>query len=589
MLGCFSGAKSSRQLATFEPWYAWLYAKFLCTIMLSILSPYTKNIHYLGLNHVSQERLDPLIHHFLSLLGLAESQLAYVGAELLLLASGVSVLFAVRRSSAGILVGLWLTIAMVSVMGLEPFYLKIHWLPWLIAAYTLHLLSGSLATTVLVTLVTALWVVSSGTLACTGIVIAAVASILTAMKRRAFVVTVERPELSYRGLLILVGLGLVAAVYTMPEYPMPKYPANARLTLSDAFATIPFPLLGTRLHPVPIVESVYYGLLALYTQHYLLLLISVGLGVGFAAVVWDEKVKYVLQVLALHFLLSVVIVGSVLFWPIENIAQHPFYLLARVVPGIGLAFLPWLILPFFLLLLATSAFADLSRRAMTGVLILSGVMAASLSVSGNYPPFQAHFSEFAVKEEQLPYGGLTWSPSTHVVALVGTWSARPGIERERDFASLKRLVARREYTIAKVEAYPEEQNAGRAVDGNVFTSWSTHRAQQAGDHFTVHFTEPIELIRAILSIQETPKLFPCSLSVWAVDALGVEQQLYYQDPWPGPVQWTVDGFPYFSEKRNVIVDFPTSFTVQSLRFEIASTTCGGQPWAVGELKLYGLP
>ena len=549
---------------------------------------FSKSIHYIGLNFVSQERLDPILYSFLSLLGLAQNQLIYVAAQLCVLAAGVALLLTVTRSSGSLIVGLWVAVSLVLLLGLEPFYLKYQWFPWMLSGLILLLVRSNFRTMLVAAIFLGLWVFSSGAMAPLGILIAALAAIVISLKMRSFTLVIAEGSRSYTSFSLAVAVALLVAVWAIPEYPMPKYPADAKLVVDSVFHSLPHPLIGNRLQPIPVIGPVYFGLLALYAQNYLLLLVSVGVALGVSAVLWKESVVIAVKLLVWHGAVCSVALFSLLFWPESKIGLHPFFLLMRVVPGVGFVFLPWLLLPYSVLFLAIGVYAYCSRRVICLAIMSCLVLAGVLRVTGNAPLAQAHFAEFGAESDLSPYVGVTWSPSATVVSTMGAWVATPGVAKARDWANLKRLKMGVDYSIESVEAAPNLAAARRAVDGNVFTSWGTGRVQAPGDYFLIRFADVVRVVRVALSIQETPKSYPCSINVWSVDENGVEREVYSHDPWPGPVFWTQEGFPYFGSKQHVVIDFANRQLTKSLRFEVASSDCGGRGWSIGELKMYDL-
>jgi len=137
--------------------------------MLSYLS-HTNLVDFFlpSLNYISRERVDPLI----SLLGVEHSFLL-ISCQILILALGS--LWLIKELSVEVPSKIeaisFLVIALIFFLGTDSFYLKIHWLPYLLASGIRLTKSKSLVIALGYSLFGFLWILSAGSLAFFGLIL----------------------------------------------------------------------------------------------------------------------------------------------------------------------------------------------------------------------------------------------------------------------------------------------------------------------------------------------------------------------------------------------------------------------------------
>jgi hypothetical protein len=80
--------------------------------------------------------------------------------------------------------------------------------------------------------------------------------------------------------------------------------------------------------------------------------------------------------------------------------------------------------------------------------------------------------------------------------------------------------------------------------------------------------------------------FPGGLRIEAAQQSGAFEVIFNQPYWPGPVQWTENGYPYFGSQDEVLVRFPNPAKASALRF-IQASSGRAHNWSVNEIELWG--
>lgn len=577
-----------------------------------------RNVFYPELNFVARERLDPLIFFLAEYLGISQSVWLFTIGQLVILFLGMVVLLNLftRARFAQICGGLFSVVLVILFVGFDPHLLRVHWFPMLLAGLLQLGRTRRWFGVFPVTIILLMWILSSGSLAVFGILLAAGISLWLAPIYSPVATIVE--ERNQAPLILATIAGCLCGLLLIPEYPMPLYPSGARLLTGAALQSIPAPLLGPMLEPLSIGKAAFFSASSFYSLRLLPLLL--GLIVACALILWQKfdastrlfeqvATKQIVGVVSLTLLGGVLLTGHRIF----PLASAPFFVLASLVPGLAVAALPWSLLGFFAVCLTLVIFSDVSRIVATALLggalvslFLPFGWAASIfgvSDAGSRPRQAFTGNSMApdgyVKSAAAKHGLVKASvfPSQAVVETYGSWILEEGIAEQRHFANLKRLV-RDTDAIWRLSARPNPQMAQKALDGNVFSRWTTEvtssetgavsrRGQRQGDMLQIDFSEAVEVVRAVLSIKDNPSQYPRGIRVLAGSSSEDLREVVRQVPWHGPVKWTKDGFPYFGGYHEVILDFPRQERVQVLRFE-QLVVSDATAWSVNEIKLYAI-
>lgn len=523
-----------------------------------------------ALNLPGRERLDPLLD-VLQQLGL-ESAVPYV--QLLVIFIGASWFFSLtalsrfRSLSAGVV----FLLSVLLLLGTDPVALRWHWFPTIAAIQLSVLRSSRVFLTFLFFSSVALFIYTAGSLAPLGILFLFLLYCLHP-KESANESETSKPAFFTAGILFALAL----SVLTLPSYPMLEYPGEARLAPISALLLSGRPMVGPFLEPLPMLETGYQAVLCatFLLSAAMLMLFYLGLRLD----PQRELREFAARFLCCGALLLFILFAELL--PLVDLQKAlPFPVLTRLLPGLALSPLPWLLLPFFLLF-ALSFWGRIELRTQV---LSSGVLVLALVLSASCRSFTLPSSlEVSVAEVKNARSDLTkWGASSFLLRKRGEWAKTP-----RSFESMTRLKSGEDFQLS-VQAEPNAKDASQAIDGDVSTRWRTARPQRRGDYFTMDFAEAVPLARVVLSVQGVPSDYPRALSITAKLDDGTEAKIFHEDDWLGPVKWTSEGLPYFGPQSEVIFDFPQELRVQSLRFELLIDE-EVFDWAITEVKLYRMP
>ena len=543
-----------------------------------------RDIYYSGLNFSSREWIDPFFSALLQVFSASFSADFYLVYELLIFTLGMLVL--ARFLGAGLLEGflsaLYLIGLQLVVLGFDPFLLKSHWFPMLLATYLITISRRTWFATILVLLSTVLWIFSSGSIAMFGLVLAFL------LVRFGYPLLLKDEELILKNIRLLDACffaAVLGAYFFLPVYPMPEYPAGAQLVPLSPLALQSFPYLGPYLKPNPILTEVFNSELLAYSK---------GFFVFFCLTTFVFVVSFFLcskeERSFSRGTAAVIIYGSLfllLFFEARQTDFSAIYLphqiLMRLVPGLAISQIPWVLVPtvsvagyIFLLKL-------IGVRTVAALAVFSGVLleaeAFDLLKLGGELGKPVLVSDKVVGAEKIRY-----SPSGFLVSQEGDWVLNAGEAGRRSFNNMVRSDNRELNRIAVgASMLPEE--AKFAVDGLGHTRWRTGRPQKVGDIFQFSLAKPVDVRRVVLSVHKSPTDFPRGLRVEISEDGKNYKTVYERQDWFGPVKWSKDGYPYYGPQSEVVVDFPKSEHGRFFRFiQIASDP--HYDWSIGEIKLY---
>lgn len=557
------------------------------------------DVNYPDLNFVSREYLDLLIVKFLEVFSPRLRQSSYVLCELAILTFGLLGLncFWGARKLPGLFGACFVASSLVFVMGLDPFYLKFHWLPFLLVFYLKFHKERSLLSLLFASLVSLLWIFSAGALSPFGILLAVIVCHLS-VHCGSDGKTAERMESGSiflgKAFALLSSAALMLSIIAVPVYEMPDYPPGARLSpISPLIIYQPSPLIGPFLNPNPLVYSSVMSALYVYSYR--------------AAIVMLLFLMLFLRILAKRkreesdapFFLSAASISVLLFFfvalelvvPPEFGMYTPFRVICRLIPGMGLVGLPWMLLPFAILLGLTSVI-----RAGGALLLASLFFVMGLSVAIDYR-FGAlskllgpssvsvdHFVQLEVADKLSWRQVVKQSPSGFVFNSQGRWVADVGNSKSREPENLFRLKKEADFNVS-VKSSPNDHLAPLAIDGRDETRWSTERPQRKGDYFELHFDREVKIVRVVLSVKLNATDFPRGIFAEGSTDGSNYDVIINQPNWFGPLKWTEKGYPYFGSQGEVILDFPKPQIVSHLRFALLNSD-NYYDWSIGEVKLY---
>jgi hypothetical protein len=547
------------------------------------------DVYYPGINFVARERLDPWLDFLCRSFGGMDYRV-YVAGQLCVILVGTTLLLrgqGVKLLNSLVGAGLFL-LGCVFVIGVHPSYLKFHWFPLLAASLFWLQTRRSFFAVMLSVVAAILWLITAGSLAVFG----GLFSVLFCL----IVLCAENREADKRaaqeglsGWTVLIGAFIViAGLMTIPVYEMPDYPPGAQLAPASPFLFYERPLVGPYLEPNPLVYQSYVRLVENYAHRLLLLSCLVCLS-AFGVAVFGQKNRIrPVMVALLIMLITYVAVGGESIFRGDNSAYAPFPVMARLIPGLAVAGLPWLLVPFGLLL----ALIFLIREASVVQNLISMALVSGCFLTVPAPTTVVNWQKGYLlgkgkAEAAGDVQGLLHSPSGYVVKTYGSWIAEPGAARKREAANLCELESGKDFEGYQVQANPLNEEARLAVDGDYHTRWRTGRPQREGDFFAMAFDRPVEVIRAVLSLRGNPTDFPRGIKVVVGSGSDDLREVINQPLWIGPVAWTDKGYPYFDQQSQVILDFPQQVKAGYIKF-VQTGRSDSFDWSIAEVKLYRL-
>lgn len=495
------------------------------------------DIYYEKYHFVSRERLDPLLGLLTESTLVPQLVVLTLGCFFLLKLLGQKLLPAFTASIA-------LTLSLVFVVGLDSYFLKIHWLPFLVVSALLFERRRGLLEFVLFLISTALWIVSAGSLASFGLLVGIVFLLAFSSRMPA----------------IVLAVAVIPSVLFLPVYPMPDYPGGARLAeISPLITNFVQPKIGPWLEPNPLDYAQLVDTTREHLLRYAFLVLAVVLAFGLS--------KNLLPVIV-----GLLIVAIELALPAPFRAFSPLQSLRRLLPGAGLIDLPWIFSSVLILFSALPALIATSTKRVLAFAALIGLSFVGVTVITG--------SCLIEHGEVLKNPDQKQVLSAVVVEQTGEWV----LAEKREFSDLVRIQPS-ESSPWMLESNLQQEALSLALDSNDETRWSTGRSQQPGDYFQVSFAEPTSVLRVVLSVKKHPTDFPRGIEVVVEDGVGKQVTTFSQIKWFGPVKWTRDGFPYFGPQSEVVIDFPRSVSARRIRFVQLGESVQFD-WSIAELKLY---
>ena len=542
------------------------------------------DIQYPGLNLVARERLDPVIRLLANGLGLSHSQVFYFLAQQLIFTSAV--FWLLRQSQIlkaepyvrSVLGALIVVASLILILGADPFMLKVQWLPLLISMLIAFRRQGSLLTLLGVAVAMLLWVFAGGVLAPLGVLVAGFASELAARQ--------SRDDESRSGqALFIIACGLALSVWCLPVYPMPDYPAGALVAPISPLMFRESPLFGFSLTPNPIVYSEYLHsiwIVGFRLSIYLLILL--------VALRRTERWRESMPGFLVVFITMLMIIAEGREYT-AFASLLPFQVLRFMVPGLAISNLPWMLAPFALvvgLVLILGQLGNLTRQRFGATLVL--LFAIQYITSDSRFDFSwsgvNHFARAVSASENLNER-IRVSPSGYAIQAYGESSIDKSFIKERREAPLVELKVGADFN-GLVTASAGKELARLALDGDLTTNWNTQRNQRPGDTVEVQFEKPVMVARMKLNLDNVPTDFPRGIMVLlSTDGVNFSQLFNFSD-WPGRLQWTESGYPYFGSQSDVVFDLPKTETVKALRF-IQTSSNEIFDWSISEIQLFRLP
>ena len=535
-----------------------------------------RDIHYPGVNLVSRERLDPFIYYFLQIFGWETQQLLYVAAELFILFIGSYLFFSyLRASKLSCLINSFATCAaIIFVVGADPFLLKIHWFPWLLLTTLDSLQNRSRVALLPCLIVITIWCISAGNLAPVGLAVSTIVALLYSAKLYENVTDEDNANREIT--LSLVLIATLLSIVTLPVYSMPDYPANARLVADPINNQT---LIGPYLTPSPVVPEAVEALGEFYAERIALLICCVLLTLVYR-IAASRNLRFSNLIKRNELIAIFILLGS-LFSLLPEIVlsdKNPYVLTTQIVPGLALA-QPWFLLAIAVFLCIILLVLNAKESSFLSFFICLAFCFCFLAK--HTIPIPHHFLEFPFTKAESTNLSLAWSPSAHVLATFGPKVTEIG---ERSFSDLTKI-PNSTNSSWKISASVNNEMAKLAIDQNAETRWSTKRPQKSGDVVDLSLGEEMELVRVVLSTKISKADYPRGLVVMGGPGATQLTELLRYDTWPGAIAWTERGYPYFSSKSDVILDFVEPQKISHLQF-IQMNNSSTFNWSIDEIKLY---
>ena len=542
------------------------------------------DIQYPGLNLVARERLDPVIRVLANGLGLSHSQLFYFIVQQLIFTGSVFWLLrqsqnlkaeSYLRSALGALI---VVASLILVLGADPFMLKVQWLPLLISMLIAFRRQGSLLAFVGVVVAMLLWVFTGGVLAPLGVLAAGFAAVLW-----------ERWSLAEEArsaqTLFILACGLALSVWCLPVYPMPNYPAGALVAPISQLMFRESPLFGFSLTPNPLVYSEY-----LHSIWIVGFRLSVFLLTLLAVIQQTERRRECMA----GYMVIVVTMLMIIAEGREYTALAsllPFQVLRFTIPGLAISNLPWMLAPFALvvgLVLILGQLGHLAKQRLGAALVLLfALQYATSDCRFNFAWSGVNHFARALSATDNLNERLRVSPSGYAIKIFGDSAIDKSFINERGGAPLVELKLGADFN-GTVTASAGKELAELALDGKLTTNWNTQRNQRPGDTVEVQFEKPVTVARVKLGLDNVPTDFPRGITVLlSTDGVNFRELYNFRD-WPGRLQWTDSGYPYFGSQSDVVFELPKSETVKAMRF-IQTSSNDIFDWSISEIQLFRLP
>ena len=532
------------------------------------------------LNHVSREYLDPFILSVLRAAGFEQSMLLYLLGQFLVFFFGS--LFFYREATRTFRSTLWYSLgsllAIFSLSGPEVFFLKIQWFPCLCACLlSLHKRAdwvNALSSFIAILF----WCISAGALSLVGILFASVFVLLLGESRGG--VEDQRKGSSVFSFSLILGIGVCLSFLFLVRYPLPDYPHNARLVPISFLTSLSHPLSGATLQLNTLLASQLSGL---------------SRSAGFVCscfLIIACILSFISRLSLRQFFSSVLLFVFALFLLFgvtgSCFAYSPMGILYSVVAGVALNLFPWTIASMLLVLgiflLASNLNTGLSKWFAVSFLLVSAFSTLFSQYSEDFLRlgFTDHFARARDSAWNDKSSEIANSPSAFVLKTYGSWAAD---RRQQLFFQLSDAepFACEDFTL---QASINSEQVELACDGDRKTRWSTTRAQEVGDSFSIVFPQAVELWAIDFSLEGVPSDFPRGLDIYVGESEQSLRRVFSQADWQGELRWSDRGYPYFSSQNAIRVHFAHRNRAKFIK--IVQT--GTEPvfhWSIEEVELYG--
>lgn len=518
---------------------------------------------------VTQERFDPAAAALASCFSQAWFEAAYLFCQVSIITIGLALLFKAhgRSLARSVFCACACALGATFVLGWNPFLLKTHYFPLLLAALVVPRHDLVRALTLLAA--GSFWIVSSGSAATIGLLLALL--LYGAAKKK-----LDRPGPATAAAALCL---LAISVACIPDAYSPEYPPGAAVSVDNVLSSLPSPYLGSDRGLSPASFANYQHLTSIHTlRSIIVFFVLCACMLGAAR---DDTSKG-LVLTSIFILVGIALDG---FMSADNIEYSPMQVFARLIPGTTLLPTPSILLPLAIYTLAFALSRNQSNLKFDFCATLLLISAVADNLTGH------HLLGLAA----LPKGNTVYpvdpntielSRSASVVNYFGNWITEPGLAEARQFENLERLLQRRDFNWS-ADAGPRPDLAKLAIDGNSHTRWRTVRPQQPGDWFSVEFDRVVPVVKMVFSVRAAPSDYSRGFKIYPITEEGEEAPAEAFSPWLGPLQWTADGYPYFGRTTMVIVDLPQQLNLRG--FKLEQTANAKFDWTISEIKLWKLP
>lgn len=538
--------------------------------MLSIIAWYEK------LNLVAHERIDPL---FLSLFAFFQVP---ISKEFYIILQGVVFIAGLiwlsketeRKLISAIPVSILAFLALLQIVGPDPFFLKAHWFPALVASFISFEKRLDIAGVIVALGVTILWCLSSGVLSVLGLILAI-----------QFVVVFSKREQSSVFFFISVIIFLVTAYLLTPIIALPGFPHWARLVPIGPEAWYFAPKIGPHLSPDPL----NYHAVVSASKSVLKNAIWYSVAVLVLSYMWNGAKKTL--ILALMVGVSALVIGGESFVPSSMYGYLPSSILFRLVPFLGLERVSWLLAPLCItaisLALQPKTQGAPKKIAVTGFLVclLYFVCSKGLDTKPLYGASD-HFAAPAECAEEVIECSVPYFATAHVRKTHGDWVLLAGDEKGREKNDFLKVFP--QASLAGTVRFSDSSlDQSFAIDGNLRTAWKSADVQKEGTSLTLSLSAPVNVAKISLHIRphspEFPRAFKVEASLDGVDFKTISSM----SPWHGPVEWTKEGVPFYGLQSSVDIHLEKEIPLSVLRITLLAND-EVHYWTINEIELFTL-
>lgn len=538
--------------------------------MLSIIAWYEK------LNLVVHERIDPLFLSLFAFFQIPISKEFYIILQGIVFISGLIWLSkeTERKLISAIPVSLLAFLALLQIVGPDPFFLKAHWFPALVASFISFEKRLDIAGAIVALGVTILWCLSSGVLSVFGLILAI-----------QFVVVFSARTQSSVFFFISVIIFLVTAYLLTPIIALPGFPHWARLAPIGPEAWYFAPKIGPQVTPDPL----NYHAIVLASKAVLKSAIWYSVAVLALSYIWNGA-KLTLH-LAVMVGISALLIAGESFVPASMYGYLPSSILFRLVPFLGLERVSWLLAPLCItaisLALQPRNPTSPKKIAVTGFLVCLLYFVSSKGVDTKllYGASDS-FSTHAECGEEVVECSVPYFATAHIRKTFGDWILLANDRKGRGKEDYLKVFPHESLSGAVIFS-DSSVNQSYAIDGNLRTAWKSADVQREGASMTLTLSKPVNISKVSLRIRphspEFPRAFKVETSLDGVDFQTVSSML----PWHGPVEWTKEGVPYYGLQSSVDIHLEKSVSLSVLRITLLANDELHQ-WAINEIELFSL-